>query len=352
MRSGMREVSEVGVEVDEARSRVGEMRGRVQELGEQVRNLQLQSEAQEESLADACEVYEDRARAAYKGDDLAGVLSVLGGGVGEGSITMNPRTVSLLSQSRDDIKHYEDSGSNLENSVRQLEQKKDDYGALVREERRRTVVLRDREQKLDEEISGMSENRAGILARIDRRLEQLEAAEAADKLEKPVSGDGDAADKEREIKLSQRFAGGDEGLASEPVEKISRDRYAQLYKRAAKEYGFGGDWYVLAAVGKVESNHGDHLGPSTSGALGPMQFLPSTWRTSGVDGDGDGKKNIMDPKDAIPAAAGYLKAGGAPGDWSAALYTYNHSGSYVKEVLAIAEDYRRRAGDKKAGPYI
>lgn len=349
LRDGMREISEVAVEVDESRSRVGEMRQRVQELGEQVRDLQSQSEAQEVSLAEARKAYEDRARAAYKGDDLAGLFD---GVVGEGSITMDLHMVSLLSQSRDDIEQYEDSSSNLENSVRQLEQKKDDYGALVLEERRRTELLRDRERRLDEEISGISENRAGILERIERRLEQLEAAEAADKLKKPVSGGGQAGDREREIELSRRFGQADEGLTSEPVERISRTRYTQLYRRAAKEYGFGTDWYVLAAVGKVESNHGKYLGPSTAGALGPMQFLPSTWSTSGVDGNGDGKKNIMDPEDSIPAAAGYLKAGGAPGDWSAALYTYNHSNSYVKEVLAIAEDYRRQAGDKKAGPYI
>jgi hypothetical protein len=60
----------------------------------------------------------------------------------------------------------------------------------------------------------------------------------------------------------------------------------------------------------------------------------------------------MDPEDAIPAAAGYLRSGGAPRDWTAALYTYNHSSSYVLEVLTIAEALRRQAGDTNAGPYI
>ena len=117
-------------------------------------------------------------------------------------------------------------------------------------------------------------------------------------------------------------------------------------------YGFGQDWYILAAVGKVESDHGENMGPSSAGAMGPMQFLPSTWENSGVDGNGDGTANILDPEDAIPAAAGYLKVGGAPHDWYRALYSYNHADWYVEKVLAVAEAYRRLAHDEDVGPYV
>jgi membrane-bound lytic murein transglycosylase B len=94
------------------------------------------------------------------------------------------------------------------------------------------------------------------------------------------------------------------------------------------------------------------MGSSSSGAMGPMQFLPSTWETAGVDGNGDGAANIMDPRDAIPAAARYLKSGGAPQDWYRALFTYNHADWYVLKVLGVAEGYRRLANDDTVGPYI
>jgi hypothetical protein len=59
----------------------------------------------------------------------------------------------------------------------------------------------------------------------------------------------------------------------------------------------------------------------------------------------------MDPEDAVPAAAAYLKAGGAPHDWYAALYTYNRAGWYVRKVLSVAEGYRRLAKDTGVEPY-
>jgi membrane-bound lytic murein transglycosylase B len=133
---------------------------------------------------------------------------------------------------------------------------------------------------------------------------------------------------------------------------MPKREYVELYKKSAQKYGFGRDWYVLAAVGQVESDHGQNVGPSSAGAMGPMQFLPSTWVTSGVDGNGDGQANIMDAEDAIPAAAGYLKEGGAPRDWYAALYSYNHADWYVKKVFAVAEAYRRLAKDGRVEPYI
>ena len=73
-----------------------------------------------------------------------------------------------------------------------------------------------------------------------------------------------------------------------------------------------------------------------------MQFLPSTWAYAGVDGDGDGKADIMDPYDAVPAAALYLCRDGAGRGGSAlygAIYAYNHADWYVREVLALAARY-------------
>jgi soluble lytic murein transglycosylase-like protein len=149
---------------------------------------------------------------------------------------------------------------------------------------------------------------------------------------------------EQEIQIAQ------EEIVAVPVEEIPYERYVQIYKAAAKRYRFAEDWYVLAAVGKVESDHGQNMGPSSAGAMGPMQFLPSTWAQYGVDGNGDGEANIMDPEDAIPAAASYLMVGGAPDDWYAALYTYNRAGWYVRKVLGVAEAYKRQAGDDEVEP--
>jgi Transglycosylase SLT domain len=111
-------------------------------------------------------------------------------------------------------------------------------------------------------------------------------------------------------------------------------------------------WTRFAAMGKAESGHGANIGPSSAGALGPMQFLPSTWREYGVDGNGDRVANIMDPVDAIPAAAKYLEASGALEDWYAALYTYKRAGWCVREVLGIAEAYRRQVDDDAVEPYV
>jgi peptidoglycan LD-endopeptidase LytH len=114
--------------------------------------------------------------------------------------------------------------------------------------------------------------------------------------------------------------------------------YLQLYRDAGRSYGL--DWSILAAIGSIESGHGLNVGPSSAGALGPMQFLAGTWSRYGTDGNGDGRKDIMDPADAIPGAARLLKANGAPGDWERAVFAYNHADWYVREVLAQAEQYR------------
>lgn len=106
------------------------------------------------------------------------------------------------------------------------------------------------------------------------------------------------------------------------------------------------DWAYLAGVGKIETDHGRSRlpgvtsGANSSGAMGPMQFLAGTWTSYGVDGDGDGHRDVYSPEDAIPGAARYLRASGAPADWQQALFAYNHAAWYVDEVEAMAARYR------------
>jgi hypothetical protein len=118
--------------------------------------------------------------------------------------------------------------------------------------------------------------------------------------------------------------------------------YRALYMLSA-QYCPGLSWKVLASIGQIESGHGVNVGPSSAGALGPMQFLPSTWAFSGVDGDGDGKADIMSAFDAVPAAALYLCRNGAGRGGQSlynAIFSYNHADWYVREVLALAEQYK------------
>jgi hypothetical protein len=121
--------------------------------------------------------------------------------------------------------------------------------------------------------------------------------------------------------------------------------YLRLYRQAAERYGI--DWAVLAAIGKLECDHGRDRSPACTqegavngaGAGGPMQFLGSTWAIYGVDGNGDGRADRWSPADAIYAAARYLRASGAPGDYGRAIFAYNHAGWYVREVEELARRY-------------
>ncbi len=145
-------------------------------------------------------------------------------------------------------------------------------------------------------------------------------------------------------------------------------------------------WTTLAGIGAIESGHGTHggtslladgtaaapiLGPALDGragfaaipatpettalhgdpdwdrAMGPMQFIPSTWQRWASDGDGDGRTDPQDIDDAAYAAGRYLCASGAdlttgPG-WQRAVLSYNHSAEYVADVLDRANAYARAA---------
>jgi hypothetical protein len=137
------------------------------------------------------------------------------------------------------------------------------------------------------------------------------------------------------------------GTPSLPVDTtVSAGRpanYLQLYQESAAGYCPGLSWTVLAAIGEVESGDGADDGPSSAGALGPMQFMPATWKTWGTDGFGQtGPPDVMNPLDAVPAAARMLCADGAADGGTAlaaAIFDYNHAHWYVAEVLDLAGEY-------------
>jgi murein DD-endopeptidase MepM/ murein hydrolase activator NlpD len=107
-----------------------------------------------------------------------------------------------------------------------------------------------------------------------------------------------------------------------------------IYQAAGIQYGIR--WEVLAAINEIETDYGRNLNVSSAGAVGWMQFLPSTWKTWGVDGNHDGRKDPYNPVDAIFAAARYLKAAGADQDIHRAIFAYNHAGWYVDSVMLRA----------------
>lgn len=114
-----------------------------------------------------------------------------------------------------------------------------------------------------------------------------------------------------------------------------------IYLKASRAYGLGERGpQILAAINGIETDFG-RLNEVTSyaGAIGWMQFMPATWDMYATDGDGDGKSDPYNPKDAIHAAAKYLQAAGAPGDWYDAIWAYNHADWYVQDVLDKAACY-------------
>jgi len=143
-------------------------------------------------------------------------------------------------------------------------------------------------------------------------------------------------------------ATGGTGFATPTAAAVSDIPPDYLVEYEQAELVYAVPWEVLAAIGKVECDHGrdpapacwQHGAVNKKGAGGPMQFLASTWQTYGVDADEDGQADRWDPVDAIFAAANLLAANGAPDDIPKAVHAYNPSDVYVEQVLSWADQYR------------
>ncbi|HEY3408187.1 MAG TPA: bifunctional lytic transglycosylase/C40 family peptidase, partial [Propionicimonas sp.] len=113
-----------------------------------------------------------------------------------------------------------------------------------------------------------------------------------------------------------------------------------LYVAAGGRYQV--PWQLLAGIGMAETRHGRNNQTSSAGAQGLMQFMPRTFAGYGVDGNGDGRRDIHNDADSIFSAANYLTASGVTRGTTGvirALWAYNHSVSYRNDVLFYAWAY-------------
>jgi murein DD-endopeptidase MepM/ murein hydrolase activator NlpD len=132
-------------------------------------------------------------------------------------------------------------------------------------------------------------------------------------------------------------------------ETRSYEQLLDLWQRAGEAYGV--PWEVLAAINKIETNFGQSMGPSSAGAVGWMQFLPSTWESWGTDASGDGIADPWNPEDAVHSAARYLAAAGASEDLYRGVFAYNHADWYVADVLELASVFSGGGGFAASYPF-
>ena len=212
---------------------------------------------------------------------------------------------------------------------------------------------------------------------------QVAAANVAPGSAVPVSLT--AADVPRAAPTSlDEWAGRVTGVTGIPVPALRAYGNAELAMRATEPH-CRLSWATLAGIGRVESDHGDFGGahllangeesrpvvgvpldgtggvrdipdsdhgrydgdPTFDHAVGPLQFLPSTWATYGADAMGTGRPDPENVNDAALAAAQYLCVGGrdmgTPAGWWAGVLSYNDSGQYGQKVFGMADTYAREA---------
>ena len=244
------------------------------------------------------------------------------------------------------------------------------YGESVRDDRLR--IAQDATAEYERASTALDRSQ---LDRIDVREQ---AAAVAAELQATQATEAQLTDE-----LATREAERDRTRATATVEDadfalVALDAY---WRAAAGEEACGIQWWMLAGISRVEGRHGTYGGtelladgsntrpiigialtgsggtaavgdtdggaldgdPAHDRAVGPMQFIPSTWRRFAQDGNGDGESDPQNIYDATAAAAAYLCHGrrvDSEAGLRAGYFSYNHSLAYVDAVLAHAYRYR------------
>jgi membrane-bound lytic murein transglycosylase B len=176
----------------------------------------------------------------------------------------------------------------------------------------------------------------------DNKISEIKPGESTEEKNARIQAENDAkAQAQAQAQADAKAL----ALAQTQRNTVSREKrvysdpsnFDQIYAGAASVYGV--DASILKAIHTIETGaSGSTSRSNPSGATGPMQFLPSTWRSHAVDGNGDGVKDIANVEDAIYTAAAYLKACGYP-DVKKALWGYNPSTSYYNKVISLARSF-------------
>ena len=171
-------------------------------------------------------------------------------------------------------------------------------------------------------------------SQVDKAVREKSEADAQAKAAAEAKAKADADAKAKIAVSSRKTVTRENRVYSDP------SNFDDLYLRASQNAG-GVDPRILRAIHQIETGGSGSSGITNhtgSGATGPMQFMPSTWKRHGVDGNGDGIADINNVEDAVYSAALYLKACGYP-DIKKALWGYNPSTAYYNKVINLAHSY-------------
>ena len=247
-------------------------------------------------------------------------------------------------------------------------------GAAAEHRRRTLVAARQIGDDAEHQLSAATSGIVLVRALLEQRRTELGLAVAD---AEAVGGDLDELEHIMSVERRLGTVGGSD------LTFVALEAYVTAAARTAVEDpSCGLDWALLAGVGRVESRHGtfgdssldvagqtgeDIIGIALDGtrntreirdtdggrldgdpvydrAVGPMQFIPTTWVRWARDGDGDGRADPHNLYDAATAAGAYLCAGGevlSSDGARRAVFSYNRSERYVDVVLELADDYRR-----------
>ena len=227
----MSQVASVGSELEDAQAEASVSQSRAEALASQARELEADLSTRRKAYKETKTRYEEQARAAYRGEDVDALVSVLGAMFGTGQETgdfADIRDAEALLRGREDLRNYQESRQMVRNTARQVGHKRAEYKDAQEERQAKTKELQSREERLESSISRIK----GGQTRTDNRIQQLQQEERNRILKTSPATGGTTVQNSRESRVAKR------DIVVRRVEPISKKRYMKLYKESARKYGF------------------------------------------------------------------------------------------------------------------